>query len=54
MAKQTPDHDNSAHVKSKYLNVMPWVVIALVTVLIGALTIWASQQPDLRSTWAPE
>jgi hypothetical protein len=46
MAKQTPPHDNSAHVKSKYLNVILWVAIALVAVLIVAWTIWASQQPD--------
>jgi hypothetical protein len=54
MAKQTPPHDNSAHVKSKYLNVLLWVVIALVVVLIGAWTIWASRQPDLHSVWVPD
>lgn len=54
MANQTPDRDNSTHVKSKYLNVMLWVVIALVVVLIGAWTIWASQQAELRSIWAPD
>ena len=54
MAKQTPNHDNSARIKSKYLNAILWVVIALVVVLIGAWTIWASQQPDLHSIWAPD
>jgi len=54
MAQQTSPHDNSAHVKSKYLNVLLWMVIALVVVIIGAWTIWASQQPELHSVWAPD
>lgn len=54
MTKQTPNHDNSARIKSKYLNAILWVVIALVVALIGAWTIWASQQPDLHSIWAPD
>jgi hypothetical protein len=54
MAKQTSNHDGSAHVKSKYLNVLLWVAIALIAALIGAWTIWASQQPGLRSMWAPD
>ncbi len=53
MTKQTPDH-GSARVKPKYFNVILWVAIALVAVLIAAWTIWASQQPDLRSIWAPD
>lgn len=53
MATPTPDHDNGARVKSKYLNAMLWVVIALVVVLIGAWTIWARKQPDRPSIWAP-
>jgi hypothetical protein len=52
MAKKTPDH-GIAHAKSKYLNIILWVAIALVAVLIGAWTIWASQQPDRPSIWAP-
>jgi hypothetical protein len=54
MAKRTPNHEDSTQVKSKYLNVMLWVAIALIAVLIGAWTIWASQQPELRSIWAPD
>ncbi len=54
MATQTPNHENSAHVKSKYLNVMLWLAIALIAVLIGAWAVWASRQADLRSIWAPE
>ncbi len=54
MAKQTPSHDNCAHAKSRYLNAILWVVIALFVVLIGAWTIWASQQPELHSIWAPD
>jgi hypothetical protein len=49
MTKRTSPHDNSAHVKSKYLNIMLWVAIALVAALIGAWAIWASRQPDLHS-----
>jgi hypothetical protein len=41
-------------VKSKHLNVALWVTIALVVALIGAWTIWASRQADLRSLWAPD
>jgi len=54
MAKRTPNHYSSAPVKSNYLNVILWVIIALVVVLIGAWTIWASKQPNLHSIWAPE
>jgi hypothetical protein len=54
MAKQSPNHDNSTPTRSKYLNAILWVVIALVVVLIGAWTIWASRQPDLHSVWAPD
>jgi hypothetical protein len=54
MTKRTSPHDNSSHVKSKYLNIMLWVAIALVAALIGAWTIWASRQPDLHSVWAPD
>ena len=54
MAKRTPPHDSSPSVKSKYLNVLLWVAIALVAALIGAWTIWASQQPEIRSIWAPD
>ncbi len=52
--KRTPPHDSSPNLKSKYLNVLLWVAIALVAVLIGAWTIWASRQPELRSIWAPD
>jgi hypothetical protein len=54
MAKQSPNHDNRAPARSKYLNALLWVVIALVVLLIGAWTIWASRQPDLHSVWAPD
>lgn len=33
---------------------MLWVVLALIAVLIGAWVIWASQQPEIHSIWAPE
>ena len=42
------------YTKRNYLNVMLWAVIALIAALIGAWTIWASQQPEVRSIWAPE
>jgi len=54
MTKRTPNPDNSAEVKSKRLNIILWVTIALFTLLIGAWTIWASNQPNIRSIWAPE
>jgi uncharacterized Tic20 family protein len=54
MAKQTPNHDDSTLAKSKRLNVILWVLIALVTALIGALTVWASKQPDLPSIWGTD
>ena len=53
IAERSADYRN-VRVKSKYLNVIIWVTIALVVVLIGAWTIWASHQPELRSTWAPD
>jgi hypothetical protein len=54
MANRIPNHNKSATAKPKYLNVILWTVIALVAVLIGAWTIWASHQPDRPSIWAPE
>lgn len=54
MAEITPNHDGSAPVKSKYLNVILWTLIALVAVLIGVWTIWAGRQPDVPSIWAPD
>ena len=44
---------NSAH-KSKHLNTLLWVLIAVTAVLLGACAIWASHQPGVRSVWAPE
>ena len=53
MAKQAPNHDTNAQVK-KRLNVILWVLIALVAALVGGVTIWASKQPEIPSIWAPD
>lgn len=54
MARHTPAQDTKTHVKSKFLNMLLWVVIALIVAIIGAWTIWASRQADLHSIWAPD
>lgn len=36
---------------SKALNIGIWVTIALLTILIALVTIWASRQPNLDSIW---
>jgi hypothetical protein len=54
MAKGTPNDPHNVPMTSKYLNIILWVVIALVAALIGGWTIWASQQPNIRSIWAAE
>ena len=53
MAEQTPSQ-HSTHVKPKYLNVILWVIITLIAGLVGAWTIWANQQPEVRSIWGSE
>jgi hypothetical protein len=50
MTEQTPNQHNR-HVKPKYLNVLLWVIIAAIAALVGAWTIWANQQPEVRSIW---
>jgi hypothetical protein len=54
MSKEAPNHDNSANAKSRYLQIILWAVIVLVAALIGGWTIWAGQQPEIHSIWAPD
>ena len=51
MMAQAENHGSS---RSKYLNLAIWIAIVLVTVLIAAVTVWASHQQNLGSMWDPE
>ena len=54
MRQGTTNRDSSPRIESKGLNVIVWVVIALVVALMGAWTLWASHQAGVPSIWAPE
>lgn len=54
MPERTPDNQNNAQGKFKYLNTLLWVLIVVVAVVLGAWTIWASHQPAVHSIWAPD
>jgi hypothetical protein len=40
--------------KSSVLSTVAWIVIAVMVILIAAMSVWAGRQPNLPSIWAPE